>query len=212
MIICWAENSSKHPALYSYMYCYDDCKEPTVYILLHYSLELKDAMVDDSGIYILKVSNDYGATQNSANILVKGMLWSIIFFYSFLEGWMGLNNCCVDIHFSKHYVIVKSCGQNVFQQLKTMQVRLHVGLIWVTLIGWFFYHLFNCSIYFKFLYHRTVAILFIQSHLYMTIMFCPDYSAPYLNWCPSTNSACVYPFCFYLHSSSWAILLLLPAP
>ena len=37
-----------------------------------FSLEIKDAMVEDSGLYFLKLSNDYGNTQSSANILVKG--------------------------------------------------------------------------------------------------------------------------------------------
>ena len=36
------------------------------------SLEIKDAMVEDSGKYMLKVSNDFGKTQTSADILVKG--------------------------------------------------------------------------------------------------------------------------------------------
>lgn len=35
-------------------------------------LELRDVMVEDSGTYVLTVSNDHGSTQSSANVLVKG--------------------------------------------------------------------------------------------------------------------------------------------
>ncbi|XP_067934437.1 twitchin-like [Watersipora subatra] len=37
------------------------------------TLEIKDAMVEDSGLYFLKASNAHGNTQTSANILVKGV-------------------------------------------------------------------------------------------------------------------------------------------
>ena len=42
-----------------------------------FRLELRDAMVEDSGTYILTVNNDFGSTQSTANVLVKGQdYWS----------------------------------------------------------------------------------------------------------------------------------------